>query len=82
MALEIPNFDMTGIINLIKSLLGGLSSTVYSIASMIWPDNPTLVIIVGAIVIAYMIKDKVSGLTLFAIIAVLVYLILTGGVGI
>lgn len=78
--LEIPNFDLSGIINILKGLLNSLSTTIYSLASNIFPENPTLVVIIGCLITAYIIKDKIGGFAMFTVLAFMLYLIFSGGI--
>lgn len=73
------NIDPTTIIATLMSLLKGIYSQIYSLASQIYPTNPSLVLIIACIVGAYLLKDKISSIVLIAIVAFFIYIIVNNG---
>lgn len=73
------NIDPASLIAMILNILKGIYSQVYSIAGTIFPTNPNLVLIIGAVIAVYLFKDKFSSLLIIAIAGFLLYAFLSGG---
>ena len=81
---SIPNIDISSIMNMIGPLIGNLLKSIAGMAnqlgSAIYPQNPTLALLAIAVVAAFLLKDKLSGGIMFIIIAMLLWLIMSGKV--
>ena len=82
--MEIPNFDIGQIFNMIwpivQGILKGIASFANSIGTAIFPSQPQLAIIGVALIGAFLLKDKLSGGLMFIILAILIWLIASGSV--
>jgi hypothetical protein len=76
--------DISGIINMIVPLLSGLIQSVsgyaMQIGTMIFPQSPGLALVVISFVVAFLLKDKLSGGMMYVLLALMLFLVLSGGI--
>lgn len=71
--------DFTQLGQAVLGIIKGLFNQIHNVASAIYPDNPQLVMLIGAIITIYFLKDKISNIAMYVVAGLILYLFVTGG---